>query len=76
MSIKIDLTGKNVLITGDGGDIGSAITKKFLEAGANCFCFDKYFKNLKRDKIKNKFLNKVTLIKVDFEKKNFTQIFL
>ncbi len=76
MSIKIDLTGKNVLITGAGGDIGSAITKKFLEAGANCFCFDKYFKNLKRDKIKNKFLNKVTLIKVDFEKKNFTQTFL
>ena len=29
MSIKIDLTGKNVLITGAGGDIGSAITKNF-----------------------------------------------
>ena len=71
MSVKIDLTGKNVLITGAGGDIGSVITLKYLEAGANCFCLDKNFKNLKKIKIKKKLSDKITLIKADFEKKNF-----
>ena len=37
---QIDLTGKNVLITGAGGDIGSVIVLKFLK-GANCFCLIK-----------------------------------
>lgn len=75
MSVKIDLTGKNILITGAGGDIGSYITLKYLEAGANCFCLDKNFKNLKKIDIKKKFLDKITFIKVDFEKKNFIKIF-
>jgi len=75
MSVKIDLTGKNVLITGAGGDIGSFITLKYLEAGANCFCLDKNFKNLKKIKIKKKLLDKITFIKVDFEKRNFIKIF-
>tara|TARA_B100001057_G_C22824790_1_gene940953 strand:- start:523 stop:1290 length:768 start_codon:yes stop_codon:yes gene_type:complete len=72
MSVRIDLTGKNVLITGAGGDIGSFITSKYLEAGANCFCLDKNFKNLK--KIKKELLDKIYFIKVDFEKKNFIKI--
>ena len=76
MSVKIDLARKNVLITGAGGDIGFAITLKFLEAGANCFCLDKNLTNLKKLKIKNKFLDKITLLKVDFEKKDFTKIIL
>ena len=40
MSVKIDLTGKNVLITGAGGDIGSVIVLKFLEA-EKIVCLDK-----------------------------------
>ena len=75
MSVKIDLTGKNILITGAGGDIGSFIALKYLEAGANCFCLDKNFKNLKKINIKKKLLDKITFIKVDFEKKNFIKIF-
>ena len=76
MSVKIDLTGKNVLITGAGGDIGSVIVLKFLEAGANCFCLDKNLINSKKFKIKNNFLGKITLLNIDFEKKNFTQTIL
>ncbi len=76
MSIKIDLNGKNVLITGAGGSIGTEITLKFLEAGANCLCLDKNLKNLIEIKSKKKFLNKVTFLEIDFEKKNFTRNFL
>ena len=76
MSIKIDLNGKNVLITGAGGSIGTEITLKFLEAGANCLCLDKNLKNLIEIKSKKKFLNKVTFLEIDFEKKNFIKNFL
>ena len=31
MSVKIDLSGKNILITGAGGSIGTEIVLKFLE---------------------------------------------
>ena len=76
MSVKIDLDGKNVLITGAGGSIGTEITLKFLEAGANCLCLDKNLKNLIEIKSKKKFLNKVTFLEIDFEKKNFVKNFL
>lgn len=71
MSIKIDLSGKNILITGAGGNIGAEIVLKFLQAGANCICLDKNLKDLKKIKLKKSFLNKVTLINVNFEKKNY-----
>ena len=44
MSIKINLTEKNVLITGAGGDIKSAITLKFLE---RCKLLSDNLRNLK-----------------------------
>ena len=75
MSVKIDLNGKNVLITGAGGSIGTEITLKFLEAGANCLCLDKNLKNLIEIKSKKKFLNKVTFLEIDFEKKTLLEIF-
>ena len=68
MSIKIDLSKKNVLITGAGGGIGSIITKKFLEAGANCICVDKNFKKSQVKFIKKNFNQKVQFLKLDFEK--------
>ena len=71
MSIKIDLSDKNILITGACGSIGTEITLKFLEAGANCICLDKNLKNFKKLKFKKEFLNNITFIEIDFEKKNF-----
>ena len=71
MSVKIDLTGKNILITGAGGSIGKEIVKKYLDAGANCICLDKSLKTLKKIEFKQKFLNKVILFNINFEKKNF-----
>ena len=76
MSIIIDLKDKNILITGAGGSIGTEITLKFLEAGANCICLDKDLKNLKSIVSKKKILKKITFIKLDFEKKNFVRNFL
>ena len=76
MSIKIDLKNKNVLITGAEGSIGSEITLKFLAAGANCICIDKNFKKLKIIKSKKNFFNKITLLEINLEKKNFTKNFL
>ncbi len=70
MSIKIDLKNKNVVITGADGSIGFEITKKFLVAGANCFCVDTNFKNLKKLKSKKVFFSQITLLKTDLEKKN------
>ena len=69
MSVKINLKNKNVLITGAGGSIGTKITLRFLEAGANCICLDKDLKILKSIVSKNQILEKITYIKVDFEKK-------
>ena len=71
MSIKIDLAGKNILITGANGGIGCAIVLKFLEAGANCYCLDKNLGNVKKIKIKKNFFSKINLLKVDLEKKIF-----
>ena len=58
MSVKINLEGKNILITGAGGSIGAEIVFKFLEAGANCLCLDKNLKNLKKI-LKSNFIRKV-----------------
>ena len=71
MSVEIDLSGKNVLISGAGGDIGSEIVLRFLEAGANCFCIDKSFKNFKKLKIEKSLLQKIIFIELDLEKKEF-----
>jgi NAD(P)-dependent dehydrogenase (short-subunit alcohol dehydrogenase family) len=76
MSIKIDLTDKNILITGASGNIGAEITLKFLKAGANCICIDKSLKNFKKLKFEKKFLNNITFIEINFENKNFIQKFL
>ena len=69
MSVKIDLEGKKILITGGAGSIGTEIVFKFLEAGAHCLCLDKNLKNLKRIKFKKNFFNKITFLEIDFEKK-------
>ena len=71
MSIKIDFTGKNILVTGAGGSIGTEIVLKFLEAGANCICVDKKFNNFEKTKIKKFFDIKTQFIKINFEKKDF-----
>ena len=68
MSIKIDLSKKNVIITGAGGSIGSIIAKKFLEAGANCICVDKNFKKSQIKFIKKNFNKKAQFLKLNFEK--------
>ena len=70
MSIKIDLDGKNVLITGANGSIGTEIVFKFLQAGANCLCVDKNLKELKKLTSKKKIFQKLTFLEIDFEKKN------
>ena len=75
MSVEIDLSGKNVLISGAGGDIGSEIVLRFLEAGANCFCIDKSFKNFKKLKIEKSLLQKIIFIELDLEKRNFSKIY-
>ena len=59
MSINFDFSNKNVLVTGANGDIGSEITSKFLEAGANCICLDKNFKYLKKIAISKKYRKKI-----------------
>ena len=71
MSVEIDLSGKNVLISGAGGDIGHEIVLRFLEAGAKCFCIDKSFKNFKKLKIEKSLLQKIIFIELDLEKKEF-----
>ena len=54
MSVRVDLKGKNILITGANGSIGLEIFLKFIEADANCICLDKSFHNLKKIKLKKK----------------------
>ena len=76
MSIKIDLKDKNVLITGANGSIGVKIVLKFLEAGANCICVDKNFKNLKKIKSQISFSKRVSFLNINFEKKNLNKLFL
>ena len=68
MSIKIDLSKKKVLITGAGGSIGSKITLKFLEAGANCICVDKNFRKSKIKLLKKIFKHKIHFLNLNFEK--------
>lgn len=76
MSINFDFSNKNVLVTGANGDIGSEITSKFLEAGANCICLDKNFKYLKKIAVSKKYRKKILFLEINFERKNFSQIFL
>ncbi len=71
MTLKINLSNKNVLITGAAGNIGIEILSKYLEAGANCICLDKDLKNLKKIKFKKSYYQRIKMIKIDFEKKNF-----
>jgi NAD(P)-dependent dehydrogenase (short-subunit alcohol dehydrogenase family) len=40
MAMKFDLTGKVALVTGAGGDIGRAIVKAYVGAGAKVMCAD------------------------------------
>jgi NAD(P)-dependent dehydrogenase (short-subunit alcohol dehydrogenase family) len=76
MSINFNFFNKNVIITGAGGDIGSEITLKFLEAGANCICLDKNFRELKKMTALKKYYEKIFFLEIDFERKNFNKIFL
>jgi len=76
MTVKIDLNGKNVLITGANGSIGTEIVIKFLNAGANCLCLDKNLKKLKKLTSNKNFSEKITFFEIDFEKKNLSQNFL
>ena len=76
MSINIDLKNKNILITGADGSIGSAIVQKYLEAGANCICLDKDFKNLNKIKSRDTLSNRISLVKINFEKKNLNKLLL
>ena len=76
MSIKIDLDGKNVLITGANGIIGNEIVFKFLQAGASCLCVDKDLKKLKKLTLKEKFYQKLTFFEIDFEKKKLKENFI
>lgn len=70
MSIKINLEGKNVLITGANGDIGYKIVLKYLEAGAKCICLDNDFKKLKKLK-NNRFVSKkLFFLKINLQQKN------
>jgi NAD(P)-dependent dehydrogenase (short-subunit alcohol dehydrogenase family) len=71
MSVKIDLTGKNILITGAGGSIGKEIVKKYLDAGANCICLDKSLKILRKINFKQRSSKKIIFFNINFEKKNF-----
>jgi NAD(P)-dependent dehydrogenase (short-subunit alcohol dehydrogenase family) len=74
MSIEINLAEKNIMITGAGGGIGMEIVTKFLEAGANCICLDKNLKKILKNKIYKKYFDKIILLEIDFEKKNFINI--
>ena len=71
MSIKIDLTGKNILITGAGGSIGREIVKRYLNAGAKCICLDKSLKIFQKIDFKHKSSKRVIFFNINFEKKNF-----
>ncbi|CUT05385.1 SDR family NAD(P)-dependent oxidoreductase [Candidatus Kryptobacter tengchongensis] len=55
-------TGKNVVITGSTGGLGSVVVRYFLENGANVFAVyrkEKKFKQIFRDVLKNVNLYKV-----------------
>ncbi len=71
--INIDLSEKTVMITGSGGDIGVAILKKFLKAGAKCVCLDKNNKRIKAGKLIKFFSNKIILINKNIENKSFVK---
>ena len=46
--VKIDMTGKNVLITGAGGGIGGGIADVFAEAGAKVYVADWKIENAEK----------------------------
>ena len=76
MSIKINLEGKNVLITGANGDIGYKIVLKYLEAGAKCICLDNDFKKFKKLKNNRFIYKKLIFLKINLQHKNLVKNFI
>tara|TARA_X000000950_G_C13918412_1_gene662109 strand:+ start:3353 stop:4126 length:774 start_codon:yes stop_codon:yes gene_type:complete len=76
MSIKINLKGKNVLITGANGDIGCKIVLRYLEAGAKCICLDNSFNKLKK-LTNNKVVSKqIIFLKINLQHKKLIKNFV
>lgn len=78
MKKKFDFTGKNIVITGGSGFLGSKIAKEFLLYNANVFIIDKKinFKFSKKNFIKTDLSNKSNIdTSFDFFKKKKINIF-
>ena len=67
---------QNFLITGANGGTGQEVVHRFLSSGANCIRIDKNFDNLKKNKFLKTLLERIILLKINFEKKNFIKTFI